>query len=81
MYNFSGFSTCPIEIENLILEKYPKFSMDYRIDFRQHIADNWPATIDSSRAKRHWGMKIDYDLRKTIESMLNDIKYMYKNER
>lgn len=76
VYNVSAFSTCPRKVERFILEKYPNFSMDYDIDFRQQIASNWPATINSTRAERHWDMKIDYDFRRTMESMLDDIKEM-----
>lgn len=78
VYNFTGFSTCPLEMESFILKRYPDFKMGYKIDFRQHIADNWPATIDSARAERHWGMEIGYNFEKAMETMLEDIKLMYK---
>lgn len=52
--------------------------MGYKIDFRQHIADNWPATISANRAERHWGMKIDYNQEKTMQTMLDDVKLMYE---
>lgn len=77
VYNFTGFSTCPLEIESLIRHSFPDFAMGYKIDFRQHIADNWPATISASRAERHWGMKIDYGLERTMQTMLDDVRAMY----
>ena len=80
MYNFAAFSTCPTEMESFIKERYPNFSLGYNIDFRQQIADNWPSTIDANRAERHWGMKIDYDFNKTMQTMLEDIQAMYKQK-
>lgn len=77
VYNFTGFSTCPREIESLIARSFADFAIGYKIDFRQHIADNWPATICASRAERHWGMKIDYGLERTMQTMLEDVKAAY----
>lgn len=78
VYNFTAFSTCPLEIESLIAKSFNNFKIGYKIDFRQHIADNWPATINANRAERHWGMKIDYDLEKTMQTMLEDVRAMYE---
>jgi len=78
VYNFTGFSTCPLEMQSFILKRYPSFKMGYKIDFRQHIADNWPSTISANRAERHWGMKIDYGFEKSMEVMLEDVKQMYQ---
>jgi lysyl-tRNA synthetase class II len=43
------------------LQKLPKklktlsgFSIDYEPDFRQKIADSWPASIDDSFARKGW---------------------------
>lgn len=80
VYNFTGFSTCPLEMESFIAKQYADFKIGYKIDFRQHIADNWPATIDASRAEKHWGMQIDYDFEKAMKTMLEDIKEMYKKK-
>ena len=78
VYNFTGFSTSPQEIESIVAKSFPDFKIGYKIDFRQHIADNWPATIDADRAHRHWGMKIDYHLERTLHTMLEDVKAMFK---
>ena len=42
-------------------------------DFRQAIADSWPASIDDSYARENWGWKESYDLDKTTNEMLNNL--------
>ncbi|MDP4281774.1 MAG: NAD-dependent epimerase, partial [Bacteroidota bacterium] len=46
----------------------------YKPDFRQAIADSWPASIDDSQAKKDWNLTCKYDLPKMTEVMLNEIR-------
>jgi len=54
-YNLAGMSFNPKEISTAITELVPEFSIEYNPDYRQAIADSWPAIIDDSRAQQDWG--------------------------
>ena len=72
-YNLAGMSFAPEEIANSIKKHIPDFNISYSPDYRQAIADTWPAVIDDSLAHEHWGWKPDYDLNQMTESMLDSI--------
>ena len=72
-YNLAGMSFAPEEIANSIKNHIPDFNISYSPDYRQAIADTWPAVIDDSLAHEHWGWKPDYDLNQMTESMLGNI--------
>ena len=72
-YNLAGMSFAPEEIANSIKKHIPDFNISYSPDYRQAIADTWPAVIDDSLAHEHWGWKPDYDLNQMTESMLGNI--------
>jgi nucleoside-diphosphate-sugar epimerase len=72
-YNLSGMSFTPKEIAEAIKQHIPEFTIDYKPDFRQAIADSWPASIDDSVAQKEWGWKADYDLNAMVTDMLKNI--------
>jgi nucleoside-diphosphate-sugar epimerase len=51
----------------------PDFEITYKPDFRQAIADSWPACIDDSVAHKDWGLKYEYNLEKMTDVMLEEI--------
>ena len=53
---------------------FPEFKITYCPDFRNKIAMSWPSIIDDSFARKDWGWKHDFDLKKTISEMVNGIK-------
>jgi nucleoside-diphosphate-sugar epimerase len=61
-YNVAGMSFSPQEIFESIHSHFPEFSIQYAPDFRQKIADTWPASIDDSFARKDWGWKAAFDL-------------------
>lgn len=73
-YNLSGMSFTPKEIAEAIKQHIPEFTIDYKPDFRQAIADSWPASIDDSVAQNEWGWKADYNLNTMVEDMLKNVK-------
>ncbi len=72
-YNLNALSFTPAEIAKSIQQEIPEFSISYEPDFRQAIADSWPASIDDSAARNDWGWKERYDLNKMTKVMLENI--------
>ena len=63
-YNISAMSFSPEEIAAEIKKYIPGFSIIYKPDYRQAIADSWPQSIDDSVARNDWGWKQEYDLQR-----------------
>lgn len=77
-YNLAGMSFSPKEIAESIKKFYPNFSIDYKPDYRQAIADSWPKSIDDSSAQKDWGWRPNYNLEKMTEVMITELSKLYK---
>ena len=73
-YNLSSMSFSPKEIADVIRKHIPGFTIHYQPDYRQHIADSWPQSIDDSYARKDWGWQHEYDLEKMTADMLENLK-------
>ncbi|MDK2771145.1 MAG: NAD-dependent epimerase/dehydratase family protein [Flavobacterium sp.] len=73
-YNLAAMSFTPKQIGEEIKKHYPNFALDYEPDFRQKIADSWPASIDDTSAREDWGWKNDYDLENMTVEMFKNLK-------
>ena len=73
-YNLSGVSFTPTEIAKEIKKHIPDFTISYKPDFRQKIADSWPASIDDTAAREHWNWKHKFDLDSMTVEMLANLK-------
>lgn len=73
-YNLSGMSFSPKEIASEIKNYFPEFQITYNPDSRQAIADSWPQSIDDSVARKEWGWKPSFDLKKMSEEMIVNLK-------
>ncbi|MGN6177613.1 MAG: NAD-dependent epimerase/dehydratase family protein [Mucilaginibacter sp.] len=69
-YNITGMSFAPCDIANEIKKHIPGFKMTTVTDFRQAIAQSWPASIDDQQARADWGWKPAFDLKSMTEDML-----------
>jgi nucleoside-diphosphate-sugar epimerase len=69
-YNLAAMSFTPREIAAEITKHLPDFTISYNPDFRQKIADSWPASIDDSCARKDWGWNHQFDLANMTQVML-----------
>ncbi|MBL0183491.1 MAG: NAD-dependent epimerase/dehydratase family protein [Chitinophagaceae bacterium] len=72
-YNLSGMSFSPKEISAEIKKHIPGFSVSYKPDYRQPIADSWPQSIDDAVARKDWGWKEEYNLQQMTKDMLENL--------
>jgi nucleoside-diphosphate-sugar epimerase len=72
-YNVGGMSFTPKEVANAIRKHQPDFEISYEPDFRQAIADSWPASIDDSVARNDWGLEDAFNLESMTDLMLKEI--------
>ena len=73
-YNLAGISFTPNEIASEIKKHIPDFTITYKPDFRQKIADSWPASIDDSSARSDWGWKHQFEMDLMTEVMLENLR-------
>jgi nucleoside-diphosphate-sugar epimerase len=76
-YNLGGISFSPEEIATELKKHLPNFEMGYAPDFRQAIADSWPASIDDSAATRDWGWQPTWTLAPMVQDMFENIQKKY----
>jgi nucleoside-diphosphate-sugar epimerase len=72
-YNISAMSFTPKEIADEIKKYIPDFTITYKPDFRQLIADSWPQSVNDEQARTDWGWNNHYDLAAMVEDMLKNI--------
>jgi threonine 3-dehydrogenase len=72
-YNLAGMTFSPDEIAESIRKFIPEFKITYKPDYRQAIADSWPAQIDDSQARKDWGWRPTYTLDKMTEEMIAEL--------
>jgi nucleoside-diphosphate-sugar epimerase len=73
-YNVAGMSFSPKEIAATIQNHIPTFSISYKEDYRQAIANSWPQSIDDAVARNDWGWQQDYDLERMVADMFINLK-------
>jgi nucleoside-diphosphate-sugar epimerase len=73
-YNVAGICFSPAELAAEIKKHIPEFEITYKPDFRQAIADSWPACINDNVARKDWGLNYEFDLPRMTEVMLNEVR-------
>ncbi len=73
-YNIAGTSFNPEELAAEIRKHMPNFTLDYKLDGRQKIADSWPDSIDDSHARNDWGWQEKYNLENLVINMLDNLR-------
>ena len=74
-YNLGAFSFSPSELAEAIKKRIPEFTIDYKPDGRQEIANTWPESIDDSKARKDWGWEPKIDLDEMVDIMLQGLHY------
>ena len=73
-YNLAAMSFTPTELAAEIKKHIPEFNISYTPDFRQKIADSWPASIEDSLARKDWGWSHKFDIESMTEDMLEHLE-------
>ena len=73
-------SFTPAELAEAIRQHIPGFTIDYKPDFRQAIADSWSQSIDDTKARQDWGWQPEYDLGKMTADMIFHLQQSIKEK-
>jgi nucleoside-diphosphate-sugar epimerase len=73
-YNVAAVSFTPKELVAAIQKRIPEFTCEYKSDYRQEIADSWPASLDDACARKEWGWSHEYGMDKMVDLMLEKIQ-------
>ena len=73
-YNLAALSFDPARLVQVIKKVLPSFEVAYAPDFRQQIADSWPASIDDRFARKDWGWAPAFSLEEMVEVMLDKVE-------
>jgi nucleoside-diphosphate-sugar epimerase len=73
-YNLAAMSFTPTQIAAEIQKHIPNLQVTYKPDFRQKIADSWPASIDDSQARQDWNWKNKFNIETMTVEMLKQLK-------
>ncbi|TXI31202.1 MAG: NAD-dependent epimerase/dehydratase family protein [Niabella sp.] len=73
-YNLSALSFSPKEIAAEIKKHIPEFTIDYKPDYREEIANSWPQSIDDTVARNDWGWKPEFNHSMMTSDMLKNLK-------
>ena len=79
-YNLTALSFTPAELVEEIKRISPDFTVTYKPDSRQKIAESWPQTIDDSQAQKDWGWQPTYTLQKMTEALYAGVKEKLANQ-
>lgn len=72
-YNIAGCSFTPAQLTREIQKHLPDFETTYHPDFRQHIADTWPDSINDENARNDWGWKERYGIGELVAVMIENV--------
>jgi len=73
-YNVTSFSFTPRQLEQAIKKYIPGFTVTYKPDFRQGIAESWPRVFDDSHARSDWNWTVEYDLDYMVRDMIENLR-------
>jgi nucleoside-diphosphate-sugar epimerase len=72
-FNVGALSFTAGELAEAIRKYIPGFTIEYKPDFRQDIADSWPDAVDDTAAREEWGWQPEYDLDAMTKDMIEKL--------
>jgi len=72
-YNVTAMSFSAEELTETIKKFIPEFTVDYKADERQKIADSWPKRLNDGAARKDWGWKPEWDLERMAGDMIENL--------
>lgn len=79
-YNIAAMSFSPKQLAVAIQQHIQKFTIQYKPDEHQQIAESWPQSVDDTIAQKDWNWKPQYNLEQMVADMLLHLKQMRKLE-
>ncbi len=73
-YNLAAVNFTPEELAEQIRKVADGFEIGYEPDFRQAIADSWPASINDRMAREDWGWKPRFGIKEIVKTMMENVK-------
>jgi len=77
-FNVGSMSFSVADLADEIRKHIPGFTATYSPDYRQEIADSWPASVDDSVAREEWGWNPSYDISSMTKDMLEKLGQRHK---
>jgi len=74
-YNIGSLSFSPAQLAEAIKKRIPEFTISYKPDARQEIANSWPQSVDDSVARKDWAWQPKVDLDEMVRIMLLGLHY------
>jgi nucleoside-diphosphate-sugar epimerase len=73
-YNLAAIDFTPKEIASEIKKHIASFTISYKPDFRQKIADSWPSSINDTAARKDWDWSHKFDLKTMTKDIITHLK-------
>ena len=73
-YNLAAISFSPHEIALEIKKYIPDFTITYKPDFRQQIADSWPSSINDNTARKDWNWQHKFNLASMTKDIIENLQ-------
>ena len=74
-YNIAAMSFSPEQLAAIVRKYIPDFTINYKKDIRQEIANSWPQSIDDSLARKDWNWESKIDLDGLAKSMFKGLNF------
>lgn len=79
-FNFAGISFSCQDLASEIKKHIPNFTINYKPDYRQNIANSWPQSIDDTPARVQWQWQPRYNLSKMCTTMIDNLRLKLANK-